>query len=160
MTTDSTPEFVCVPISVHLYNELVIRVGDPRKDVTGYIEHALEAYLMRTAADEGWSEQYYEWRDSIEDREAFFNQYGDPANGYHWGPLFLSNGTKISMNYKGRQYNADVRRQEIHYEGKTYSPSQLARVIANNTTRNAWRELMIKRPSDQQWQRADALRRG
>ena len=160
MTTNPTPNFVCVPISVSLYNELVIRVGNPDKNVNVFIENVVGDYLARTANDEGWSEQYYEWRDSVEDREAFVSEYGDPARGYHWGSLFLPNGTRISMDYKGRQYHAEVRHQQIHYEGKTYSPSELARVIASNTSRNAWRDLRIKRPSDQEWRLADALRRG
>jgi hypothetical protein len=73
--------------------------------------------------------------------------------------MFLPNGTKISMNYRAQQYSAEVRHEQIHYEGKTFTPSELARAIASNTSRNAWRDLMIKQPNDQDWQLADVLRR-
>ena len=63
------------------------------------------------------------------------------------------------MRYKGRQYHAEVRQEQIHYEGETFSPTELARKIASNTSRNAWRDLLIKRPSDQEWQLADVMRR-
>jgi hypothetical protein len=151
-------DFVCVPIAASIYNELVIRRGSPDVDVAGWIGNVVQDYLERTA-DDDWSEQYYQWRAATKDLEGFAEEYGDPAKGYHWAPLFLPNGTRISMNYKGRQYNAEVRHEQIHYQGKTYSPSQLARVIANHTSRNAWRDFMIKRPSDQQWCMADVLRR-
>lgn len=151
--------FVSVPIDVSIYNEFVIRRGTPHVDVAAWIENIVQDYLDRTADDGTWSEQYYEWRSSTKDLAAFAEQYGDPAKGYHWATLFLPNGTKISMNYKGRQHNAEVRHEQIHYDGKTFSPSDLARAIANNTSRNAWRDLMIKRPSDQEPQLADTMRR-
>ena len=37
--------------------------------------------------------------------------------------------------------------------------AELARAIANNTSRNAWRDLMVKRPHDESWRLAEELRR-
>jgi len=160
-TTTSAPQtaVVCVPLDASIYNEFVIRRGTPDVDVAGWIEDVVLDYLDRTADDGEWSEQYHEWRSSTKDLEAFAKEHGDPAKGYHWATLFLPNGTRLAMRYKGRQYHAEVREEQIHYEGETFSPTELARKIASNTSRNAWRDLLIKRPSDQEWQLADVMRR-
>jgi len=151
--------FVCVPISAEIYNELVIRSGKPDVDVAGTIENVVNDFLDRTADDGDWSDAYYQWRSSTKNSKAFEAEFGDPKRGYQWGPLFLPNGTKLSMNYKGRTYHALVHHEQVWYDGKAYSPSELARVIASNTSRNAWRDLMVKRPQDERWVLADELRR-
>jgi hypothetical protein len=156
---NSRTAVVCVPLDASIYNEFVIRRGTPDVDVAAWIENVVMDYLDRTADDGEWSEQYYQWRSSTEDLEAFAKEYGDPTKGYHWDPIFLPNGTKLAMNYKSRQYHAEVRHEQIHFEGGTFSPTELARKIASNTSRNAWRDLLIKRPSDQGWQLADVMRR-
>jgi hypothetical protein len=158
ITSGAPLGFVCVPIDAEIYNEFVLRSGTVKKDVASWIEQVVQNYLDMTADDDQWSEQYYQWRASTKDLQAFTEEYGDPAKGYHWSPLFLPNGTKISMEYKDHQYGAEVRHEQIHYAGQTHSPSELARAIANNTSRNAWRDLMIKRPSDEKWQVAEMLR--
>jgi hypothetical protein len=154
-------QFVCVPISADLYHQLVLRYGDPARDISGIIENVISDYIDRTEEDAGWSASYQEWRAGTHDLEAFQKEYGDPKRGYQWTTLFLPNGTRISMNYKGRTHHAVVRREQIwlDQDGRSYSPSELARVIANNTSRNAWRDLMIKRPSDSGWKLADDLRK-
>lgn len=154
-----TERVVCVPIDASLYNELVLRLGDPRKDITAIINDQIEFYLERTEDDGKWSAAYHQWRAGAKDVEAFAAKYGDPTRGYQWGSLFLPNGTKLSMNYKGRTYHADVHHEQMSFEGKTYSPSKLARVIANNTNRNAWRDIYVKRPRDNTPVLADDLRR-
>lgn len=151
--------FVSVPIDARIYNELLIRHFKVDTNVAAWIQEIVQDYLDRTADEGYWSEQYHEWRASTTDLDAFVDKFGDPSGGYHWSSLFLPNGTKVSMSYKGKTYNAEVRHAQIWYEGKSYSPAELARVIASNTSRNAWRDLMIRRPNDQEWQLADVLRR-
>ena len=85
-------------------------------------------------------------------------EFGDPKQGYQWSTLFLPNGTHICMEYRREKHYAAVKHGSIVYEDDEYSPSELARVIANNTSRNAWRDLMIKRPQDTSWTLADVLR--
>jgi hypothetical protein len=63
------------------------------------------------------------------------------------------------MRYKGRNYFAFVRDEEIIFEEEAYTPSQLARKIAGGTNRNAWRDLWIKERGLSQWALADDLRR-
>lgn len=153
--------FVCVPIDASLYNELVLRMGDPERDVSGTIESVLESFLERTEEDADlWSESYFEWRDRQQPEKEFRERYGEPDRGYFWTPLFLPNGTKLSMTYGGKKYSAEIRHEQIYFDGNVISsPSALASVIAHGTSRNAWLALMIKRPKDPAFRLADELRR-
>lgn len=79
------------------------------------------------------------------------------ARGYQWKNLFLPSGTQIRMQYKGAYFYAKVDGDEIIYEGKQISPGSLANTIAGNS-RNAWRDLWVKRPEDKEWKLADECR--
>ncbi len=63
------------------------------------------------------------------------------------------------MRYKGKNYFAFVRDDDIIFEEEGYSPSLLAKTIAGGTSRNAWRDLWIKERGSSQWVLADELRR-
>jgi hypothetical protein len=155
----NVPEFVCVPVSSSLYNELVLRMGDPNRGVTHLIEHAIESYLDRTEDDE-WSDAYQAWKETDKPAEEFRKEFGDPASGYHWTPLVLPNGTKIMMTYGGTKHVAEVRHERIFLANREVSsPSVLASQIAAGTNRNAWRDLWIRRPKDLEYRLADELRR-
>ena len=81
--------------------------------------------------------------------------------GYSWrhkeSSLFLPEGTGIRMRYKGRFCYAEVEKDEILFEGQVLSPSALTKRITGSN-RNAWRDLWVKRPSDEKWMLADDLR--
>ena len=79
------------------------------------------------------------------------------TRGYQWKNLFLPSGTQIRMQYKGAYFYAKVDGDEIIYDGKPISPGSLANTIAGNS-RNAWRDLWIKRPEDKEWKLADECR--
>lgn len=79
------------------------------------------------------------------------------THGYQWKSLFLPEGTQIRMQYKGAYSYAKVEGDEIIFSGKTISPGSLANTIAGNS-RNAWRDLWIKRPGDKEWKLADECR--
>lgn len=83
------------------------------------------------------------------------------AVGYFWknrdARLFLPHGTEIRMPYKGADHHAKVEGAEIIYKGKPTTPGQLANGITK-TSRNAWRDLWIKFPGDDDWTLADDLR--
>jgi hypothetical protein len=156
----SASNFVYVPVPASLYNEIVLRIGDPDRDISGYIEHAVASYLERTEDDGDWSAAYYAWKNGRKPAEEFRQRYGDPAKGYYWTPLFLPNGTQIAMLYGGKTQVAEVRNEKIFFEGEEISsPSVLASRIAAGTNRNAWRDLRIKRPQDVEYRLADELRR-
>lgn len=81
--------------------------------------------------------------------------------GYLWknkdADLFLPDGTQLRMPYKQKDYFAKVVGDQIMYEGKAFSPSNLVNEITG-TSRNAWRDLWIKFPGDSDWKLADELR--
>lgn len=83
------------------------------------------------------------------------------GQGFLWesptGNVFLPSGTEIRMRYKHDEYFATVDGDQIFYEHKPYTPSQLANTITQ-TSRNAWRDLWIKFPGDEDWELAENLR--
>ncbi|MDH5527326.1 MAG: hypothetical protein OEY97_08480 [Nitrospirota bacterium] len=152
------PRTVCVPISADLYNEFILRTGKS-EDVAAWIEGIVENFLDDTKDDHpAWSEEYYE---HLADQEAdeTLATYGLPGKGYHWQSVFLPNGTRLRMTYRGLEHFAEVRHQQIIYEGESCSPSEFASRVASNTSRNAWRDIWMRRPTDNEWVFADALRR-
>jgi hypothetical protein len=78
--------------------------------------------------------------------------------GYQWKTLLLPPGTKVRMIYKGDTYQAAVEGDDFVCNGKKMSPSEFANTVARGTARNAWRDLLIKRPQDQSYRLADDLR--
>ncbi len=148
---------LAVLINAELHNELVLRVGTAG-DVTGYIEHAIESFLERTQGDAHlWNSSYID-RFISENSDPFQKDYGDPKKGYHWSVLFLPNGTRLKMEYKGKEYFAFVKNSSIYYENEYFSPSEWARRIANNTSRNAWRDIHVQFNGEKEWILSDVLR--
>jgi len=150
---------LAVPLDAELVGELYLRAGQPSADIGSWIEDVLRDYLDRTAEDGDWAQAYYAWREKAAGSEAFESEYGNPKGGYRWGPLFLPNGTLIRMEYKRQTHQATVKFDRIDYEGQKYTASELASKIAAGTNRNAWRDLLLKRPGDTDWCLADELRR-
>ena len=148
-------DYIYVPLNVELYADLVRRSGNA--DVSGYIDHSVDSFLERTEGDSDvWSAEYVEKRADEED-EAFWEKYGDPGRGYQWHPVFLPNGTKIQMSYKGQNSYAEIRQDRLWYGEESMSPSQFANRIAGHN-RNAWRNLYIKFPGKGSWKLADSVR--
>jgi len=150
--------FVCVPISVELYNEFILRTAKS-ENVANWIEDIVSDFLERTKDDHpAWSDEYYE---QLADDEALgeIKSFGPPHKGYQWQNVFLPNGTRLRMTYKGVEKVAQIRHQQIIYDGHPCSPSEFVRMAAGNTNRNAWRDIWIKRASDKEWVFADYLRR-
>ena len=79
------------------------------------------------------------------------------ARGYQWKNLFLPDSTQIRMQYKGEYFYAKVEGDQIIFKEASISPGSLANAIAGSS-RNAWRDLWIKRPYDQEWRLADDCR--
>ncbi len=158
-------KMIYIPISQETYNEIVFRLTDydgSCGDVAGFIEDAIVASHLEALSGESgygmWSDRYDDFLDNkLADED--INSYGPPHQGYQWKNLLLPNKTKIKMSYLGSAKYADVRHEKLVYEGKSYSPSVLAKVIAGGTSRNAWRDLWIKRPKDKDWVLADTARK-
>ena len=76
-----------------------------------------------------------------------------------WGELTLPEGTNLKMRYRGEDHFAIVSGGKIVDHGETYSPSEWARKVARDTSRNAWRDIWIKGQDGTGWILADQLRR-
>jgi len=81
------------------------------------------------------------------------------AVGYQWKNLFLPRETQIRMRYKGKYFYALVENDEIIYQGRVVTPGSFVKEIAKSS-RNAWHDLWIKRPTDKEWESADEYRNG
>ena len=149
-------DYIYVPLHVELYADLVRRSG--KGDVSAYIEHSVESFLERTEGDgQVWSAEYVEGLDEAD--KVRRERYGDPRRGFQWEAVLLPNGTQIRMTYGGRHAHAEIRHGSLYYgEERMRSPSQFASRVANNTSRNAWRDLYVKFPGEESWQLADGLR--
>jgi hypothetical protein len=79
------------------------------------------------------------------------------TRGYQWKSLFLPDSTQVRMQYKGRYFYSKIEGDELIYDGNPISPANLANSIAGSS-RNAWRDLWIKRPIDTEWILADDCR--
>lgn len=148
---------IAVLLSPKLYNEFILRSGK-HIDVASWIENVVQDFLDRTKGDENiWSKEHAESVRANYDEE-FEATYGEPEGYYQWDNLRLWNGTRVRMKYKGESHEAAVVDEELLFDGIAYSPSQLARAIADGTSRNAWRDLWIKEVGTNEWVLADELR--
>lgn len=155
-TTDQT-SYIFVPLHVKLYAELIQRSG--KADVSVYINNIVTDFLDRTEGDaQIWSSEYIEKIAEKQDEE-FVDRYGDPSRGYQWQTVYLPNGTQIRMTYRGDSTYGEVRHGKLFLGEESMSPSEFARHVANNTSRNAWRDIYVKFPGDGGWLLADDLRR-
>jgi hypothetical protein len=128
---------ISVPVCTQQFLELVnflLSNGDPRYPVT-IVSIAIDYWLDNAS----WKPELLSESDT---------------RGYQWKHLFLPSGTQLRMQYKGAYFYAKVDGDEIIYEGKPISPGSLANTIAGNS-RNAWRDLWVKRPEDKEWTLAD-----
>ena len=77
--------------------------------------------------------------------------------GYRWKNVVLPEGTVLSFTHRGTPHLATVSGSEILHEGRSVSPSEFVNGISG-ATRNAWRDLWVKRPDDSEWVAAQDLR--
>lgn len=147
---------ISIPISAEIIYEMLLRKG-PEQDIASWIENVIEDYLERTENNNEWNDEYYEYLERKTGESDFKEKYGDATKGYRWSNIDLPNGTQLYMEYKKEKHYASVKFEKIIYKDESFSPSQLVRKITN-TTRNAWRDIYIKKPGDKEWKLADGLR--
>lgn len=80
------------------------------------------------------------------------------CSGYQWKSLFLPEGTLLRSWSHGDCRDAQVIGGRIMHGGTSVSPNQFARSYAR-TVRNAWRDLLVRRPGDTMFYTASRLRR-
>lgn len=141
-------------LAVHVRNELIAEIflrSQGATDPTELIDRLLTEHLARSQ---------HETRPSTENAEhqKFLIEFGDPGAGFNWQGVFLPNSTRLQIHYKRKAFQAEVRHQQVYFDGKACSPSQFVSRAANNTNRNAWNDVWVKRPTDATWVFADSLR--
>jgi len=149
-------ETLCIPVKSNLITEIILR-SRGRINIAQLVENVVVDFLERTKGDGTiWSEEHAE--EVLGEIDDDLSRYGEPTKGYDWHRVFLPNGTRLKTQYRGAEYEAEVRHQQVYFNGNPCSPSQFASAAANNTSRNAWRDLWIKRPGDG-WKLANTLRK-
>lgn len=131
---------ISVPVSTDLFLEMVdfLRSNSDPRDPVVAVEVAIDYWLQNAS-----------WKPELLQESS--------ARGYQWKGLFLPDGTEIRMQYKGAYAYARVEGDDIVYRGQPISPASLANTVAGSS-RNAWRDLWLKRPADKEWRLADDCR--
>jgi hypothetical protein len=75
---------------------------------------------------------------------------GPALQGYQWKALFLPDGTRLRMQYRGEHEYAVVEGDRLMYQGRPVSPNQFANAFGGGV-RNAWKELAIRMPGEKRW---------
>ncbi|MFI4966403.1 MAG: hypothetical protein ACHP9T_13665 [Caulobacterales bacterium] len=149
-------------MNADLVSEIILR-SRGRHDVVTVVNNVVSDFLDRTFGDaDVWSlEHALEAADeSIGEK---LREYGDPSKGLPWKHQFeprlilLPNGTQLRAQPYGVVKIAEVKRQQLWFEGAALSPSQFASRAWNNTSRSAWRDLEVKLPDALDWVPAKAL---
>lgn len=83
---------------------------------------------------------------------------GAEIRGYQWKTLFLPEGTIVRSWSYGEANYARVEGDDLIHMGRKVSPNQFAQSFARST-RNAWTDLLVKRPGDKRYRLACTLRR-
>ncbi len=78
---------------------------------------------------------------------------GPGGHGYQWRSLFLPDGTKLRMRYRGLYYYAQIEGDALVYAGEVVSPRDWT-LMVTGTVRNAWRDIWIRRGAHELWTRA------
>lgn len=131
---------ISVPVSTSQFLELVnfLRTNGDHRDPVDVIGTAIDYWLDNAS-----------WKPELLAEST--------TRGYQWKTLFLPTGTQIRMQYKGSYHYAKVEGDDVVFDGKSISPASMANTITG-TSRNAWRDLWIKRPEDKEWTLADDCR--
>jgi hypothetical protein len=153
---DEPAEYIGLPFRLSLVSEFILRSGR-HVDIAGRVEYIVRDYLDRTRGDDTiWSEAH---ADQVTKEEESGRSFGDPNKGYQWLNLFVPNGTKIRMPYKGSYHYAMIDHEHLVYEIESLSPSEFASRVAGGTSRNAWRDLWFQFPGSNTWELADMVRK-
>jgi hypothetical protein len=127
--------FIAVPLPTSLVIALLAR----STNVSDLLVNIASDFLERTKAD----------RPAI-----------SASTGVYWESLFLPSGTQIRTKYFGEFKVALIEEDSIVWNDNHYpSFAKLVNEMRGGTINNAWKELQIKRPTDNSWVPALSLRR-
>jgi hypothetical protein len=126
---------------------------DPDAAVAEAVEQWLKGQGTHLLDEDMWTEEYE--GHLAEDYARYLIE--DQPRGYAWKGLWLPDGTDLRMRYKGKTFYAQVRGDDLLYDGAPSSPAQMVNSITR-TNRNAWRDLWIKTPRDKEFIPAEQAR--
>jgi hypothetical protein len=143
---------VAVPVATKLFLELAefLQSKGSDRDPVDAVSSAIE-YWMRSFGQGGDTEP-------LQQQTALDSSIPVTTEGYWWKKVFIPDGSKARMSYKGKVYFAEISPSGFLFEGKVRSPSEFTWSITK-TARNAWRDIEFKFPSSEKWILADQLRR-
>jgi hypothetical protein len=139
MTTET---LLYIPMRESLYNALVLhfsKPGQPASGIDEVIDSVVADFLDRVS-------------------EGDDNSSKVTPRGFYWQNVFLQNGSQLRMTIHGKQHFAMIEHEGVSYEGQVFTPASWANHVAGHS-RNAWRDIYIKRPADGDWVFANSLRR-
>lgn len=143
---------ISIPIATGRFLRLVdfLREADRGYDPIDVIEMAIDYWIDNAS-----------WKidDLLPEMDISPAPTPPPNRGYVWKKILIPPGTDIRMTYRSETHHAKIVGDEFVFDGKKISPNIFVRMIGQGTTRNAWRDLYIKRPSDRAFRIADELRR-
>lgn len=131
---------ISVPVPTSLFLRLVdlLRESDSDNDPVRQVSDAIEYWIDNAA-----------WKPELLNQPA--------TGGYTWKSLYLPHGTDIRMKYRGTYHYARVEGDQVMHNGAPTTPGSFVNTIADSS-RNAWRDLWVKRPWDKEWRLAETLR--
>ena len=154
-------EYISIPFPKALYDMIIIRSGG-RLDPVQLAADQVEGFIERNTKEDGfWTEAGLEaFAEEERVRNSGINE-SDLLSGHLWKPVWLNNGTRLRMTYKGKSHYAEIKGDKIQGEDcKFDSVSQWVRHVAGGTSRNAWLDVWIKRlMRDQDYRSADDIRK-
>jgi len=138
MSVQSIQDFVFIPFPAEVYKELLDRY--PGR-VNSLIQNVVDDFLERNPST---------GKEPTRQRGA----------GIIWETLFLPEKTKVRTRYLGNYKYAEIRKDNVLFEGKSYpSVSKAISKMRGNTSNNAWKVAEILLPTASKWMHASAMRR-
>lgn len=161
---------IYIPFSQKLYNN-IIRFSDGKFNPTDYVEDLVRNYIekdLESGPSEYWNEEQLEeiaeefaphvlerWK---QEDKVSLDKRREENKPLVWKEITVSSGSEVRMAYGGKHYYAKVKGGSIIDDEEFYSPSEWATKVANNTSRNAWRDLWFKEPLSSTWIPAQFIR--
>lgn len=160
-------EYVMIKFRKELYFD-VVRYSDGRTDPESLVD---DYFIHRLGMDMamGGDELSRLFSDQAEDfAEKWLGSYYGTQNSdlpeesrtpLQWGHLQIAHGTDVRMLYRKEYYFAKIVNGKIADSNGRFTPSAWVSHIANNTSRNAWRDIEFRTVGSSTWILADVIRR-
>lgn len=134
---------ICIPLSTSLFLELAafLKSEGSDRDPADAVDAAIR-YWMENAT----------WKQAD-----LMPEIAARGDGFRWKEVYLPADTRLRMRYKGQYHYATVEGDQVVYQSQPTTPSDFANKVTG-TARNAWRDLEIRRPGDDEWIPAQQLR--